>query len=98
MKINLELKVLNHVPLRPEVAAAILKQFIAEISTDGYIFDEPLKGKDLRLGVISGGGIVISRIKEININEMMGYIFIDDSGSKRYYSLGTFTEISWGPY
>ena len=96
MKLKLELRVQHQVPLRPEVAASILKKYIEEISAGGYVFDELLTGKNLQLGVMFGSGIVISRIKEIDIDEIKGCLFIDTGNEKRYYSLGTFTEISWG--
>lgn len=97
MKLKLELKVQHQIPLRPEVAAAILKQYITEISAGGYIFDELLRGKGLHLSVMYGSGTTeIMRIKKIDVNETKGYLFVDDGGEKHHYSLDAFTEIYWG--
>jgi len=96
MKLKLELKILDQIPLHPETAAAILKQYLEEISADGYVFDELLSGKGLHLGVMYASGTTeIIHIKEISINEEKGYLFVDEGSEKRYFSLGSFTEIYW---
>jgi len=96
MKLKLELKIQHQVPLRPEAAATILKQYVEEISAGGYVSNELLSGKGLHLGVVYASGTTeIMHIREIDINKEKGYLFVDESNEKHYFSLGAFTEIYW---
>ncbi|HLM83643.1 MAG TPA: hypothetical protein VK254_00305 [Candidatus Bathyarchaeia archaeon] len=99
MKTKPKSKVSGQVPLRPEVAAAILRKYIEEISWGGFIFERRLRGKNLHFRVMHASEAEeITDLKKIDLNEAAGYVLIEGENKKHRISLGAFTEISWGPY
>ena len=98
MKTKPESKVSDQAPLRPEVATAILRKYIEEISWGGFIFERRLRGKNLRFRVMHASEAEeITNLKKIDLNEAAGYVLIESESKKHRVLLDAFTEISWSP-